>query len=63
MGKLQPPPEKSHPLFPSTSPPLKGEVFSSPLPPPPPHFENNIVELFDVLPNFLFTTSETKCNY
>ena len=24
---------------------------------------NNIVELFDVLPNFSFTTSETKRNY
>ena len=24
---------------------------------------HNILRLFDVLPNFLFTTSETKCDY
>ena len=25
--------------------------------------EHNILRLFDTLPNFLFTTSETKCDY
>ena len=26
------------------------------------HF-HNILRLFDILPNFPYTTSETKCNY
>ena len=75
MWKLQPPPEKSHPLFPS-NPPLKVEVLSSPPPlleiwletqPPPPaeragaHYDNVGCQGRTCFKTKLFNSSHLRC--